>query len=127
MIIIKIVGAILLTILINTIVKGKSPEIAFLISISLVACVCISCTDIVKEVFQSFNDAKTLAADSDIYIKPILKCLGVSLVSKIGGEVCRESSNGSAGTVLEFAGTVCALSFTMPVITLALETVCALL
>ena len=49
------------------------------------------------------------------------KTVGISLVVKVGGDLCRDAGGASLASVVETAGTVCALLAAMPLLRRVLE------
>ena len=47
-------------------------------------------------------------------INPLMKCVGVSVVTKIGGDMCRDSGVSSVATYIELVGGATAISFSIP-------------
>lgn len=58
---------------------------------------------------------------------PLLKALGVCVVSKICGDVCRDAGQTAIAGVVELAGTVTALVCALPLLTAVWETLRGLL
>ena len=52
---------------------------------------------------------------------PILKIIAISLIAKLGGDVCKDSGQGALASLVDMAGTVCALLAAQPLLHRALE------
>ena len=52
---------------------------------------------------------------------PILKIIAISVVTKLGGDVCRDSGQKALGTVIDLAGTFCSLLAAEPLLQGALS------
>ena len=52
---------------------------------------------------------------------PILKIIAISLVARLGGDVCRDSGQKALGAVVDLAGTFCALLAAEPLLRAALS------
>lgn len=73
---------------------------------------------------------RTLAQDGSIgavYISPVLKCVGIGLITHLAAQICRDAQQGSVASALELCGTLCALYVSMPLIDSLLSTVGRLL
>ena len=57
---------------------------------------------------------------SELFI-PLLKTLGIALVVKLGGGLCRDSGASSAAALIEMAGAFCALLISLPVLKAVLQ------
>lgn len=50
------------------------------------------------------------------YVSPVLKCIGISLVTEMGTQICRDSGQASSASAVQLCGAVCALYVSLPVI-----------
>lgn len=76
--------------------------------------------DLTSSVQQSFGVA-------DSYTLPLLKCLAIALVTKVTADLCRDASQGATASAVELAGTACALSVMLPLLSVLLRTIGELL
>ena len=68
---------------------------------------------VVKELIDCAVD---VMGASSTYIRPMLKCMGIGLISKFAADICRDASQNAAASSIELAGTLCAASVAMPMI-----------
>ena len=54
------------------------------------------------------------AGISESLMTPLLKCVGVSIVSKIGGDLCRDSGMSAVASYIELVGGAVAIVISMP-------------
>lgn len=52
---------------------------------------------------------------SDLLV-PLYKTVGISLVVRVGGSLCRDAGESALAAVLETAGAVCALLVSLPLL-----------
>ena len=64
---------------------------------------------------------------STLYTAPVLKCVGIGLVTHLASQICRDARQGSVGAAVELCGTLCALYVSLPLIESLLSTVETLL
>ena len=98
------------------VIKKINPELSLLLSVSisvLIFSLALSFFDSFKELTSVLRN---LCKGSEIFIKPVLKCLAVAIVSKMSGDICRDSSQTAIASAIDFAGGLCALSIAMPLI-----------
>ena len=62
-------------------------------------------------------------AVSSVYTTPVLKCVGIGLVTHLASQICRDAQQGSVGAAVELCGTLCALYVSLPLIESLLSTV----
>ena len=110
-------GAAALTALVaGILIKKSNPELASLLSI------CTVCMILFAAIGTSdgFRDLRTLvkrlSGSSEIYIAPIMKCLGISLVTRISSDLCKDMSQSAAASALEMTGALCAFSVVSPIL-----------
>ena len=60
-------------------------------------------------------------------IAPLYKTIGIALVVKIGGNLCRDAGESALAAMLETAGTVCALLVSLPLLRTVLATLTELM
>ena len=76
--------------------------------------------------FQVTDTVRDLAADGGvdpIYLSPVIKCVGIALVTHLASQICRDAQQGSVASALELCGTLCALYVSLPLIRSLLATV----
>ena len=56
-----------------------------------------------------------------LLLTPLYKTVGIALVVKVGGGLCRDAGESALAAALEFAGTVCALLTALPLLRAVLE------
>ena len=104
-------------------IKRTNPEIALLISVSAMIMIFTSglyYSNGLKSLRQAVHQ---FCGDDEFYIGLILKCLGISLVTKIGSDICKDSGQTAVASSLEFSGTLCALTIAVPLLTNVLNVV----
>lgn len=104
-------------------IKRHNPELSTVLSICAVTVILTSAVGFMAEIKEIAYSAVRFSGASEIYMTAILKCLAVSLVTKIGTELCRDANQAALAAVVEFAGTVCAVSIVMPLLGSMLELV----
>ena len=108
---IGVVGSVLALLL-----KKNAPEMALLtilaaglVVLYLSSGVCARITDAIREIAQNGGVASS-------YLAPVLKCVGIGLVTHLAAQVCRDAQQGSAASAVELCGTFCALYIALPLI-----------
>ena len=104
-------------------IKRHNPELSTILSICTVTVILISALTFVSELKELVRTAVRLSGTSDIYISAVLTCLAVSIVTKLGSDICRDASQAALASTVEFAGTVCAVSIVLPIVSSMLELV----
>ena len=60
-------------------------------------------------------------------IRPLYKTLGIALVTRIGGDLCRDAGESALASALDAAGSVCALLVALPLLTDVMNILLALM
>jgi len=114
--IIKASAAAIAAIIISLVIKRTNPEMAFLLSACTVCVMLLAAAKLMQGITALGDTVRTLYKADGRFVAPVMKCLGISVVTKLSCELCRESSHPAAASALETVGTVCALTVAMPII-----------
>jgi stage III sporulation protein AD len=124
---IRAAAVLLLSSLIGILLRKQVPELSLLLSLASV-CFVFAATLTSAASFRDFLDTiRPLIRSEDMLTVPVLKCLSIAVTTQIASELCRDASQGAASAVLEFMGTVCALSVAMPLLLSLVKTLGGLL
>ena len=107
--------------LVCLLIKKTNPEIAMLLSICSVCVMLIAIFGMSKTVVSLVDTIKQLYGTGSSYISPIIKCLAISIITKVSCDFCKEAGQAAASSTLELAGTVCALTVALPMLTNVLK------
>ena len=112
----KAAAAALMTALLALLIKQRAPEMAFLLSLATVCILMLSIIGFSAGIRDLAKEIKTLTGSDSLYLAPILKCVAISFVAKVTGEICRQASQVALASVVDLAGTICAMSVVLPLI-----------
>ena len=115
-----IVGALL-----AVVVKRGTPELALLLTLGAVIAVLLYLAGAIEELMTFLSELGERSGVSRELFLPLYKTVGIALVVKVGGELCRDAGESALASVVETAGAICALLVALPllraVLTLLLE------
>ena len=115
-----VVGALLALVL-----KKCSPEVGLLLTLGTAAAVLLFLVGAMEELVSFLEELGTQSGISGDLFVPLYKTVGIALVVKGGGSLCRDAGESALAAVVETAGAVCALLVALPllraVLTLLLE------
>lgn len=106
-----VVGALLALVL-----KKGSPELALLLALAAVAAVLLFLAGALGELLEFFQEIGTASGLSEDLFIPLYKTVGIALVVKVGGSLCRDAGESALASAVETAGTVCALLVSLPLL-----------
>lgn len=109
------------------IVKKTEPAIALSLTICAAGIILYAALTPVKEVLDVLSEMSYEAGVSIPALNMVLKTLGISIVTKISSDICKESGLGAAASAVELAGSVTALYVTLPVLKTMLSMIKGLL
>lgn len=121
--ILRSAAVLLLSALMALLLKKNAPELALMLSLAALCTVFLSLLNVIRQFRSLFDTVSVLLPDSEIMIRPVLKCLAIAVITKITAELCRDASQNTASAAIELIGTVCALSVAMPLIVSMIKSV----
>ena len=117
-----VVGVILALVL-----KKTSPEQALLLVLCAAVAGLALLTDGLGELAEFLRELGERSGVSETLFVPLYKTVGIGLVAKVGGDLCRDAGGAALASVVETAGAVCALLAAMPLLRAVLELLMALM
>lgn len=97
-------------------IKKYTPELSLSVAIVsgtvivwISATVCAKVTGVLEEIAEFGGVAA-------IYLSPVMKCVGIGLVTHLAAQICRDAQQGSIASSVELCGTICALYVSLPLI-----------
>ena len=106
----------LISALIGLLLRHYRPELSFALSTVTLAVILLACGVLLDTVLHAIRDAERILGQSSLQIRPVLKCLGIALTSRLASDLCKDASQGALASALEIAGTLCAAAVSMPTI-----------
>lgn len=106
-----VVGALLALVL-----KRGAPETALLLTLGTSAVVLLFLAGAVEELLDFLEELAERSGVSRELFVPLYKTVGIALVVKVGGSLCRDAGETALGSVVETAGAVCALLASLPLL-----------
>ena len=92
-----------------------------LLSLAAVTAVLLSLASALEEVVQFLRTLGQQSGLPEELFLPLYKTVGIALVVKVGGELCRDAGESALAAVLEMGGSVCALLVALPLLQAVLE------
>ena len=106
-----VVGALL-----ALVVKRGSPETALLVTLAAVVWVLVFLADAAGELMAFLKELGAQSGVSEDLFVPLYKTVGIGLVVKVAGNLCKDAGESALASVVETAGTVCALWVALPLL-----------
>ncbi len=120
-------GICVIAALLGLVLRRGSPEVTLLLALAASAALLLALGQPLGELL-AFLDSLTAhtGVPPDLF-RPLYKIVGIALVVKVGGGLCRDAGESALASVLELAGTVCALLAALPLLRALLELIGELL
>lgn len=114
--VIKAAAAALTAAAAGLIIKRKNPELTLLLGLCASVVILLSSLAFAKCLTELSQAVAAISKSSGAFIAPVLKCVGIGIITKLSSELCKDSSQAAAASAVELAGTICALSVAMPLV-----------
>ena len=107
--------------LLAVVVKRGSGELAMLVSLAAVTAVLLGLAEEMGELVAFLRELGQRSGLPEELFRPLYKTLGIALVVRAGGALCRDAGESALAAALEMAGAVCALLVALPLLQAVLE------
>ncbi|MCD8116708.1 MAG: stage III sporulation AC/AD family protein [Oscillospiraceae bacterium] len=103
-------------VVVSLLLKKTAPELGFAVSLS----VSLMGLALAMELFQGLSDIIALAQEqtglSAAVVEPVLKCVGIGVITRISADLCRDGGQGAVASAVELCGAACAMVTALPLI-----------
>lgn len=109
------------------VVKKQAPEIGMVLGLlagTLILLLSYPAIKNIKELMTTLSDTADLAP---AVLAPVIKTVGIAIVTKLAAEICRDAKEGGIASFLETAGSALALVTCVPLIEAVLSMIGELL
>ena len=102
--------------LLALVVRRGNPEQALLLVLGCVVLALLSLVGSIRELLEFLAElGERSGVARDLFV-PLYKTVGIALIVKLGGEVCRDAGEAALAAALETAGSICALLIALPLL-----------
>ena len=102
-------------------------ELALLLSLAVCGVAAMVLMEPLEELRDFWEDAAAWGELPVELFTPLIKTVGIALLSRTGSDLCRDAGEGAIASVLETAGAVAAIAVSLPLFRAAWELLRALL
>ncbi|MDU0199839.1 stage III sporulation protein AD [Paenibacillus sp. MAH-36] len=125
--IIQIVGLGLIVTILTLIIKEQKPMFAFLLAAFTGIMIFLFLIGKISSVIQVLEDLAQKSNINMVFLKTILKIIGVAYIAEFGAQIVRDAGQESVASKIELSGKVLIMVMAIPIITVIIETVVKLL
>lgn len=119
----KIIGVAFITALTALLLKGTRPELSFAVTVVGSVIILIFAFDMLKDSLEIFVTLQQTSGISDTLIRQVLKIIAIGYLTEFSAGMLSDFGSSSVADKIIFAGKLCILALSMPVITSLLKTV----
>lgn len=125
--IIQIVGLGLLATILILILKEQKPIFAFMLAIVSGIIIFLFLIGKIADVIRIIERLAVEGGINLMYLKTILKIIGIAYIAEFGAQICRDAGQGAIASKIELAGKILIMVMAIPIITVIIETVMKLI
>lgn len=114
--IVKVAAIALSAALCAVVVRKQTPEIGIILCAVSGTLIISLCTPALKSVLSLMDTLSDTAGIAPAVVSPVIKTLGIGLVTKLAADICRDAKESAVASFLETAGTVTALFVCIPLL-----------
>ena len=102
------------------VLKKDGPQMALLLTLAAAAAAFLCLLRQLGEILNFLEEISGTAGVRQELMAPLYKTIGIALVVRLGGNLCRDAGESALASVIETAGTVCALLVSLPLLRMVL-------
>ncbi len=110
----QLLGVGLLSAVFATVIKKQSGELSVLLSLGACLMIGILFLGFLNPILQFADRLRQLSGLDMELMTPLLKCIGITLLSQIASTVCADAGQGSIGKMIEICASALALYTALP-------------
>lgn len=100
--------------LFSTLLDRFEPAFSLLLGILATATVILLSGSVLEPILRFMDELNNVCGLSGVYTQPLIKCLAVSLMTRLGTSLCRDAKQNGPAAALEFLGTAAAIWTCLP-------------
>ena len=120
--ILTVAGIGIVTVLIAGQLKVLKSEYSLYLSVAVMLLIFFYSAGRLGGILSVMEQIQTYFPVNEIYVRTLLKIVGVSYIAGFASHVCRDAGYGAVGSQIEIFGKLTVLAVSMPILTALLET-----
>lgn len=117
----KIAAVAVISAICAVVVKKQVQELGLVLALTAGALILSFALSAMEGVRQLMDTLASLAGLSSSVLLPVVKTVGIAIVTRMAAEVCRDAKEGGIAAFVETAGAACALFVALPLLEAVLE------
>lgn len=112
----KIIAICLIGAVLTLLLEKSHPELAILLALSVCAGLLLFGLSRLGTVLSALKQLAQAGGLSSDLLQPLVKTVGIALLTRTGAELCRDAKQGAMASVVEMAGAFCAIIVSLPLL-----------
>lgn len=112
----KIIAICLIGAVLTLLLEKSHPELAILLALSVCAGLLLFGLSRLGTVLSALKQLAQAGGLSSDLLQPLVKTVGIALVTRTGAELCRDAKQGAMASVVEMAGAFFAIIVSLPLL-----------
>ena len=97
-------------------IKKNSPELSFALSAAMVLFLLFSFTELFQGLIDFYKSMSIIFGKHLSIASPVIKCMAISVICKLGTDICKDGSQAALAGAVELGGVLCAAATALPVL-----------
>jgi len=103
-------------------IKGKNPEISFVLTVLCVVIFSIASIKLLSSVIDFVNETVSASGLPAAIFSPIYKCTAIAIVTKLVVSLCKDAGQTAIASAAEYLGNIAAVLTVLPLLKTMLST-----
>ena len=112
----QITGIALITVFLCIVVRANSAALSGLLALSACVMIALVCIELIDPIVSVLQTLRELSGLSGTVTAPLLKTVGIGLLTQISAAVCDDSGESSIARAVEIGGSLLSLYVSLPLL-----------
>lgn len=108
-------------------IKRNLPEMGLVLALMVTLFILRFALDEMKEILDLFRELGAVSGLSSAVFSPMIKTIGIGVVTKLTADLCRDAKEGGIASLVEFAGAAAAICAALPLLKTVLSTMASMM
>ena len=102
------------------VLKKDGPQMGLLLTLAAAVAAFLFLLGQLRELLDFLREISGAVGIRQELMAPLYKTIGIAMVVRVGGNLCRDAGESALASVIETSGTVCALLVSLPLLRMVL-------
>ncbi|MEA5142262.1 MAG: stage III sporulation AC/AD family protein [Oscillibacter sp.] len=99
---------------VTVLVKKNSPDIGLMLALAVCLAALWFLSGLFGEITAFIRELMNAEGLSSELFSPLVKTVGIAIISRVGSDVCKDAGQASLGSLVEMGGSFCAVLVALP-------------